>query len=195
MERSRQHSGRPRGDCALAARCPLRCKSACPDRLAGLSSPSPPLYRSCQLPTKYHPGSLDHLPSRNLTTNAAWLVLAVIAFNLTRAAASTTSSPSLDKATTATIRRKPITVPARIASSTRRLKLHPPASWPWKDAWTDLVTQTCGPPQAATPDHPPATAPPRTPRNTPITRPGNQPRPLSRLATTTTSAPFGKVNS
>ena len=95
--------------------------------------------------------ALAHLPSGKFTANAAWLVLAVIAFNLTRAAASTTGYPSLAKATTATIRRKLITVPARIASSAKRLKLHLPTGWPWQDAWTELFTQTCGPPQSATP--------------------------------------------
>jgi len=53
------------------------------------------------------------LPSGKFTANAAWLVLAVIAFNLTRAAASV-AGPSLAKATTATIRRKLITVRDRV---------------------------------------------------------------------------------
>jgi len=47
----------------------------------------------------------------------------VIAFNLTRAAA-TLAGPALAKATTATIRRKLIIVPARVASSARRVTLH-----------------------------------------------------------------------
>jgi Transposase DDE domain group 1 len=94
--------------------------------------------------------ALAHLPSGKFTANAAWLVLAVIAFNLTRAAASTTSSHSLAKASTATIRRKLVTVPARIASSARALKLHLPTGWPWQDAWTELFTQTCGPPRTVT---------------------------------------------
>ena len=58
--------------------------------------------------------ALAHLPSGKFTANAAWLVLAVIAFNLTRTAA-TISGTELAKATTATIRRKLITVPARVA--------------------------------------------------------------------------------
>jgi len=95
--------------------------------------------------------ALAHLPSGKFTANAAWLVMAVIAFNLTRAAASTTSSHSLATATTATIRRKLITVPARIASSARQLKLHLPTGWPWQDPWTELFTQTCGPPRSVTP--------------------------------------------
>lgn len=94
--------------------------------------------------------ALAHLPSGRFTANAAWLVLAVIAFNLTRAAASV-AGPSLAKATTATIRRKLITVPARIASSARQRKLHLPTGWPWQDAWTELFIRTCGPPQTVTP--------------------------------------------
>jgi hypothetical protein len=77
------------------------------------------------------------------------LALAVIAFNLTRAAASV-AGPSLAKPTT-TIRRKLITVPARIASSARRLELHLPTGWPWQDAWTELYSRTCGPPRTPTP--------------------------------------------
>jgi len=56
--------------------------------------------------------------------NAAWLVCAVMAFNLTRAAGTLTKVAAMAKATTATIRRKLITVPARIATSARRLHLH-----------------------------------------------------------------------
>lgn len=93
--------------------------------------------------------ALAHLPSGKFAANAAWLVLAVIAFNLTRAAATITG-PGLAKATTATIRRKLITVPARVASSARRATLHLPAAWPWETAWTELFTRVCGPPQPST---------------------------------------------
>jgi hypothetical protein len=72
-------------------------------------------------------------------------VLAVIAFNLTRAAAALTG-PALAKATTGTIRRTQIGVPARIAGSARTLTLHLPTNWPWQTHWTDLFTRTCGPP-------------------------------------------------
>ena len=93
--------------------------------------------------------ALAHLPSGKFTANAAWLVLAVIAFNLTRAAATITG-PGLAKATTATIRRKLIAVPARVASSARRMTLHLPADWPWETAWSDLFTRACRPPPAPT---------------------------------------------
>ena len=94
--------------------------------------------------------ALAHLPSGKFTANAAWLVLAVMAFNLTRAAATLTG-PGLAKATTATIRRKLITVPARIASSARRVTLHLPTGWPWEAAWSDLFNLACGPPTTPTP--------------------------------------------
>ncbi|WP_166804512.1 IS1380 family transposase [Cryobacterium algoritolerans] len=81
--------------------------------------------------------TLAHLPSGVFAANAAWLVLAVIAFNLTRAAA-TTAGTGLARATTATIRRKLINIPARIASSARRITLHLPENWPWETGWTHL---------------------------------------------------------
>lgn len=93
--------------------------------------------------------ALAHLPSGVFTANAAWLVLAVIAFNLTRAAATITG-PGLAKATTATIRRKLITVPARVATSARRLTLHLPQAWPWQTAWTVLFDRVSDPPATLT---------------------------------------------
>lgn len=79
------------------------------------------------------------------TANAAWLVLAVIAFNLTRTAATITG-PALAKATAATIHRKLIFVPARIASSARRFTLHLPRDWPWENDWARLFAQPLSPP-------------------------------------------------
>ncbi len=91
--------------------------------------------------------ALTHLPSGVFNANAAWLVLAVIAFNLTRAA-GTLAAPDLARATTATLRRKLITVPARVASSARRITLHLPKSWPWETAWTALFDRVSDPPLA-----------------------------------------------
>ena len=81
--------------------------------------------------------ALAHLPSGRFGANGAWLVLAAIAFNLTRAAATLTAG-RLAKARPATIRRTLISVPARIASSARRLTLHLPRDWPWETAWNML---------------------------------------------------------
>ena len=90
-------------------------------------------------------GPLAHLPSGRFTANAAWLVLAVMAFNLTRAAATLTG-PRLAKATTATIRRVLISVPARVATSGRRITAHLPRAWPWQPAWTALYDRVNDPP-------------------------------------------------
>ena len=82
--------------------------------------------------------ALAHLPSGVFNANAAWLVCAVMAFNLTRAASTLTKAAALARATTTTIRRKLVTVPARIATSARRIHLHLPSRWPWEAAWSAL---------------------------------------------------------
>ena len=93
--------------------------------------------------------ALAHLPSGVFTANAAWLVLAVIAFNLTRAAAILTDT-GLARATTGTIRRKLVNLPARIATSARKIRLHLPQDWPWETAWAALFGYAYDPPSAAT---------------------------------------------
>jgi len=94
-------------------------------------------------------GPLAHLPSGRINANAAWLVLAAISFNLTRAA-GTLASRFHARATTATIRAHLIAVPARIARSARRLRLHLPQRWPWETAWQTMFTAASGPPACAT---------------------------------------------
>jgi hypothetical protein len=89
--------------------------------------------------------ALAHLPSGRFSANAAWLVCAVMAFNLTRAAAALTGS-ALATATTSTVRRRLVSIPARLANSARRLSLHLPLDWPWEHAWTKLFHHACGPP-------------------------------------------------
>jgi hypothetical protein len=93
-------------------------------------------------------GPLAHLPSGSFAANSAWLVLAAVAFNLTRAAGALASTVHA-RATTATIRAQLIAVPARLARSARRLRLHLPRDWPWEQAFGRLFQATCGPPTAA----------------------------------------------
>src|SRR5690606_15563988 len=61
-----------------------------------------------------------------------------------------TAGQTPPRPTNATIRRTLITVPARAASSARRLRLHLPTNWPWQQAWKRLFATVCGPPLPAT---------------------------------------------
>src|SRR5450830_454208 len=65
-------------------------------------------------------------------------------------AAGTLASRFHTRATTATIRAQLIAVPARIARSARRLRLHLPERWPWANAWQAMFTTAHGPPITAT---------------------------------------------
>jgi hypothetical protein len=85
--------------------------------------------------------ALAHLPSRRFTANAAWLVCAAIAHNLTRAAGALASRFHA-RAQTGTIRNQLINTPARLAHSAHRLVLHLPRDWPWEPALDELFTQS-----------------------------------------------------
>ncbi len=63
-------------------------------------------------------GPLAHLPSGSFTANSAWLVLAAMAFNLTRAAGALAGRFHA-KAVTATVRAQLINVAARVTRSAR----------------------------------------------------------------------------
>jgi hypothetical protein len=89
-----------------------------------------------------------HAPSGNFQANAAWLTLAALAHNLTRAA-GTLAGAFHARAATATIRDHLINVPARLARSARRLTLHLPERWPWEGDFTQLFTAVHAPPPSA----------------------------------------------
>ena len=92
-------------------------------------------------------GPLAHLPSGRFTANAAWLQFAVIAHNLSRAAAT---AAGLGRARMATLLRVITATPARIATTGRRIVMHLPAHWPWADAWAWLWDTAVSPPGTAT---------------------------------------------
>ena len=92
-------------------------------------------------------GPLAHLPSGNYAANAAWVSLAVIAFNLARATAVAAGQA---RTRWATLRTRIINIPARIATTGRRLVLHLPTQWPWADSWRALHAIATGPPPAPT---------------------------------------------
>lgn len=94
-------------------------------------------------------GPLAHLPSGVFHANAAWLVLACITQNLTRAL-GTLAGGFHALARGATIRAQLINVAARPARRGRdEITWHLPRDWPWADAWLAAFDATHRPPQAA----------------------------------------------
>lgn len=92
-------------------------------------------------------GPLAHLPSGSFTANQAWLGIAVMAFNLSRA---TAHAAGMATARIPTIRKTLIALPGRIARRARRLVLHLPEAWPWEHQWTRLWNTATSPPPATT---------------------------------------------
>lgn len=92
--------------------------------------------------------ALAHLPSGRFNANAAWLHLATLAYNLTRAAGALASAFHA-RATTGTIRADLIEVPARLARRGRRQVWHLPAYWHAEGDWLDLFAAVHSPPAAA----------------------------------------------
>ena len=90
-------------------------------------------------------GPLAHLPSGKFMANSGWLVLAAMAFNLTRAV-GVAAGGQHGKAVTATIRAQLISIAGRITRSARRTTLRLPTNWPWANGFQKLVTASIGPP-------------------------------------------------
>jgi len=97
-----------------------------------------------------------HLPSGEFNANSAWFALAVMAFNLTRAAGRLAGG-RFTRATTGTIRRTLISVPARVASSARRQTPHLPTGCGRRSRPSCSPTAPAHPPWPL-PDHPATTA-------------------------------------
>jgi hypothetical protein len=97
-------------------------------------------------------GPLAHLPSGRFAANGAWAICAGITHNLLRAA-GTLSGERHGVARGATLRRRIVNVPARLARPQRRAVLHLPAHWPWAQGWNRLwnnvFTTGAAPPAAA----------------------------------------------
>lgn len=88
-------------------------------------------------------GPLAHMPSGSFGANSAWILCAAIAHNLLRAA-GVLAGGAHTVARGATLRRKMVNIPARLARPQRRAVLHLPAHWPWEQAWLTLWRSTIG---------------------------------------------------
>ena len=97
-------------------------------------------------------GPLAHIPSGRFGANSAWVLCAAIAHNLLRAA-GVLAGGHHTRARGSTLRRRIITVPARLARPQRRPVLHLPTHWPWSKTWLALWRNTIGrsPPLPVTP--------------------------------------------
>lgn len=97
-------------------------------------------------------GPLAHMPSGRFAANSAWAICAAITHNLLRAA-GTLAGPRVAVARGATLRRRIVNVPARIAAPQRRKVLHLPAYWPWEEhwkaIWNGVFPVATGPPATA----------------------------------------------
>ena len=88
-------------------------------------------------------GPLAHLPSGRFGANSAWILCAAIAHNLLRAA-GVLAGDQHTRARGSTLRRRIVTVAARLARPQRRPILHLPTHWPWSKQWLALWRNTIG---------------------------------------------------
>jgi hypothetical protein len=83
--------------------------------------------------------ALAHFPSGNYNANAAWTVIAALAHNLLRWT-QTIALPDTTTRTARTLRRRLLSIPARLARSGRRTLLRMPARWPWQHDFLTALT-------------------------------------------------------
>lgn len=82
-------------------------------------------------------GPLAHIPSGRFGANSDWLLCSAIAHNLLRATGVLAGGAN-SVARGTTLRRRIVTIPARLARPQRRPVLHLPSHWPWVHAWKNL---------------------------------------------------------
>jgi hypothetical protein len=88
-------------------------------------------------------GPLAHMPCGRFGANSAWILCAAITHNLLRAS-GVLAGGAHAVARGATLRRKIVTIPARLARPQRRPVLHLPSHWSWADHWLALWRNTIG---------------------------------------------------
>ena len=84
---------------------------------------------------------LNHLPSGRFGANHAWLILQTIAHNLGRWSARLGGLAATARQTIKTLRRRYLTVPARLVIHARRTRLRLPTHWPWIDGLLTALTR------------------------------------------------------
>jgi hypothetical protein len=82
---------------------------------------------------------LAHLPSGRFAANGAWLAIAVMAHDLARWTARLGLGEGI--VTTRTIRRRYLGLPGRLTRSARRVTLHLPTRWPWKERFLTALAR------------------------------------------------------
>ncbi|MEV7969276.1 hypothetical protein AB0O34_25300 [Sphaerisporangium sp. NPDC088356] len=93
-------------------------------------------------------GPLAHLPSGDFAANAAWVTCAAITQNLLRATGCLAGGAHA-KARGATLRRRLVAVPARLARHGRgHVTVHLPQHWRWRQAWMNIFDAVHDPPPA-----------------------------------------------
>ena len=97
-------------------------------------------------------GPLAHMPSGRFAANSAWASCVMITHNLLRAA-DALDPHRQSPARGATLRRRIVHVPARLARPQRRPVLHLPQHWPWAQRWLAIwdavFVPATAPPQPA----------------------------------------------
>jgi hypothetical protein len=88
---------------------------------------------------KYGVG-LNHMVSGRFGANAAWMLLNVIAHNLSRWTPRIGLGASAPPMTTKTLRTRFLDMPGRLTTSARRWTLHLPESWPWQDQFELMLS-------------------------------------------------------
>jgi len=134
---STRHTCRPARPKRSPSTATTRCSPTTPNRCW----PPRPTHRDHaiieQTIAELKNGPLAHLPSGSFAANAAWLVCAAIAHNLTRAA-GVLAGGRHTRARAATLRDQLIHTPMRVAHSAHRQDLHLPRDWPWETGLDEL---------------------------------------------------------
>jgi hypothetical protein len=92
--------------------------------------------------------ALRHLPSGHYAANGAWCVIAALAANIARQT-QILGLGTLTPQALATLRRRLLALPGRIAHHERRTRLRLAARWPWRETWLACLTRLRGLPHLA----------------------------------------------